>query len=139
MYRYQIETQVSATPAQLFAAKLNIADWPRWDQGLEATGIDVPVQEGAAFWLRPQGGPTVRMLIETLIAPHCFSDVAVLMGARLRTRSEFIANAQGTLVRETLECWGPLAWLWNRLLVRKLAAGAADEIRTFAGYVVAQS
>ncbi|KAF0812960.1 hypothetical protein IGB42_02355 [Andreprevotia sp. IGB-42] len=132
MYRYHIETRVAATPAQLFAAKLRITDWPLWDAGLEATGIDGPVQEGAAFWLRPKGGPTVAMQIETLIAPHCFSDIARLTGATLRTRSEFVANAQGTLVRESLEAWGPLAWLWNRLLVRKLAAGASEEIRQFA-------
>ncbi|WP_035056097.1 SRPBCC family protein [Andreprevotia chitinilytica] len=139
MYRHQVETTVAVASAQLFAAKSRIADWPQWDAELEAIGIDVPLQAGAAFWLKPRGGPKVAMRIEALVAPHTFVDIARLPLAQFRTRSEFLPADSGTLVRETFEVFGPLAWLWNRLLVRKMAAGAVEEIHQFAAFVARQS
>jgi uncharacterized protein YndB with AHSA1/START domain len=132
MRRYVHETVVSTPPEALFRAITDITHWPSWDPELESTEHDGALAPGTRFFLTPRGGPRVRMSIEEAEGPSRFSDLSHLPLATLRTVHEFLpAPEGGTRVRLTLEVSGLLGFLWDRLVVRKQAAGAEAQTRAF--------
>ncbi len=135
-YRHLHETHVVATPAQLFAAITDLRRWPEWDPELVSNEHDgTPLAVGSRFTLRPKGGPKVAMQVAALDEPRRFADVALLPLARIRTIHEFEPEqAGGTRVRVIIETTGPLAFLWERLVARKLAKDAAPHTQAFAEF-----
>jgi hypothetical protein len=124
MKRYVDETLVDASAEQLYRALIDVARWPEWDDELERVSIAGEAAAGAAFVLRPRGGPNVRMKIVSADRPRCFVDCALLPLARIQTTHELRPQGGGTLVRSVIEISGPLGFLWDRLVARKLADGA---------------
>lgn len=140
MRRYVHETVVSTPPEALFRAITDLARWPSWDPELESIEHDGALTPGAPFFLTPRGGPRVRMSVEEAQAPSRFSDLSHLPLATLRTVHEFLPTPEGrTRVRLTLELFGPLGFLWDRIFVRKQAAGAEAQTRAFVRHVEALS
>jgi hypothetical protein len=78
------------------------------------------------------------MRVEVADAPRRFADVALLPLARMRTMHEFIPSGAATTVRVTIEVSGPLAFLWDRIVARKQAAGAEAQTRRFVAFAEAQ-
>jgi len=133
--RYVYETVVDVPPEQLFAAIIDIPRWPEWDAELISTEQGAGLlQTGSRFALKPKGGPRVAMTVEAIEAPRLFADVARLPLARMRTRHDFERLSHGTRIRITIETTGFLAFLWDRLVARKQAAGAAEQTRRFADF-----
>jgi len=139
MRRYTYETDTAVPAEKLFRAKTDIRRWPEWDDDLESISFDESLAAGARFALRPKGGPTVPMLIETLEAPRRFVDLAFLPLAKMRTASEFAPTAGGTHVRVSIEIFGPLALLWDLLVARKLAADCAQQTKRFIAFAEQRS
>jgi hypothetical protein len=124
MKRYIDETRVDAGAEQIYRALCDVARWPEWDDELEHVTIAGAAVAGADFVLRPKGGPNVRMKIVSADPPRRFIDCALLPLARIQTTHELLPQSGGTLVRSVVEVSGPLGFLWDRLVARKLAAGA---------------
>jgi uncharacterized protein YndB with AHSA1/START domain len=133
--RYVHEAVVDLPPERLFAAITDVRRWPEWDAELASTEQDgTPLRPGSRFTLKPKGGPRVAMTVDAIEAPTLFVDVAHLPLARMRTAHNFERLPNGTRVRVTIETTGPLAFLWDRLVARKQAAGAAEQTRRFAEF-----
>ena len=131
MRRYSYETNTAVSADRLFRAKADILHWPEWDDELEATAFDAPLATGSPFVLKPKGGPKVSMRIEEVDAPRRFVDMALLPLAKMRTSTEFLPSANGTRIRIVIEVFGPLAFLWDRIVARKLAADCEQQTRAF--------
>ena len=137
MRHYSYETVVETPPHKLYRAITDITKWPVWDPELEATAHDDSLARGAAFTLSPRGGPRVKLTVEEARAAAVFADVAHLPLAKMRTRHEFAPTQQGTRVRVSIEVWGPLGFLWDRLVARKQAAGLGEQTKAFVQYAEA--
>lgn len=133
------ETRTELPPAALYRAISDVAAWPLWDSELEFVTIDGPAVEGARFMPRPKGGPDVKLVVTRAQAPECFEDVALLFLGRMRTRHRYTADGAGTRIRIEIETAGPLGWLWDRLVARGQAAGAAASTQAFIAYVRARA
>lgn len=131
MRRYSYETNTAVSADRLFRAKTDILHWSEWDSELEATALDAPLAAGSPFMLKPKGGPKVSMRIEEVDAPRRFVDMALLPLAKMRTSTEFLPSADGTRIRIVIEVFGPLAFLWDRIVARKLAADCEQQTRAF--------
>jgi|307.fasta_scaffold256290_2 hypothetical protein len=133
MRRYSYETETPVSAEKLFRTKTDIAHWPDWDSELEATRLDAPLRAGSPFMLKPKGGPKVAMRIEAVEAPRRFVDLAFLPFAKMRTSTELLpgATAASTRIRVVIEVFGPLAFLWDRVVARKLAADCEQQTRAF--------
>ena len=138
MRRHVYQTRCSTDPERLYRALADIRRWPDWDGDLEWTRIDGPVATGARFSLKPRGGPKVAMRIEAAQAPHRFVDVASLPLARMRTVHEFAAGERETLVTIVIEVFGPLAFLWDRLVARKQTAGTPGQTQRLIAFAEAR-
>jgi hypothetical protein len=119
MRRYSYETDTTVSAEKLFRAKTDIARWPDWDSELETTSFDAPLRAGSPFMLKPKGGPKVAMRIEEVEEPRRFGS--------------------GTRIRVVIEVFGPLAFLWDRIVARKLAADCEHQTKVFAAAAEARS
>lgn len=131
MKRYSYTTTTALRPEQLYRAVADINRWPQWDSELEAASHDGRLEAGSPFMLKPKGGPKVSMTIERAEEPSCFVDISHLPLAKMRTSHRFTAEPGGTRVDIGIEIWGPLAFLWDWIVARKMAAGTAEQTRAF--------
>ena len=140
MKSYTYTTTTDVTADKLYHAITDINRWPEWDSEIEATTHDGKLAPGSPFTLKPKGDPKVAMEVVEATAPTIFVDLAHLPLAKVRTSHRFIPQADGsTRIEIKIEVFGPLRFLWDRILVRKLAAGAVDQTRAFTTYVARTS
>jgi hypothetical protein len=135
-YRYQTTTSVRAS--KLYDAITDIAGWKDWDPDIEGAEHDGALAPGSRFRLKPKGGPEVAMEIVEASAPTRFVDVARLPLARMRTGHDFRETGDGTVVTVTIEVGGPLGFLWDRIVARAQAEGAAEQTRRFIAFAAAR-
>ncbi len=129
MPRLQFETVLRCTPEQLWdfhssAAALRVLTPP--SKQVEVIGEDLAVRDGAIHKIRVRqfGLPLVWVArIEQVQPPHQFVDVAVKSPFKSWThRHEFLAHAEGALLRDTIDFempLGPLGSLVYALIVRR--------------------
>jgi hypothetical protein len=134
MRRYVHEAVVRTPPETLFHAITDIASWPMWDPEIASTEPAGAIEPGARFSLTPKGGPRVAMSIEAAERPRRFVDVSHLPLAKMRTSHEFVEADGATRIRVTIEVFGPLGFLWDRIVARKQAAGAPVQTEAFVRY-----
>jgi hypothetical protein len=131
MRRHVYEVVVLTTPEVLWSAIADVRRWPDWDAELENTRVTGTIVPGSRFTLKPRGGPVVKMSVEAMEASRRFVDVAHLPLAKMRVSHEFERQPAGTRIRITIEVRGVLAFLWDRLVARKLAEGSAVQMQAF--------
>ncbi len=136
MKRYTCKTHVTASPDALYAALSDLRRWPEWDADIADIEHDgSEPRTGTRFVLKPSGGPKTTLVVEAAERPHRFTDLSLLPLGRMRTTHEFIGEANGrTEVRVTIETFGLLGWLWDRLIARKQAAGAETQAQSLAAF-----
>jgi hypothetical protein len=131
-YTYSTTTEVPA--GKLYDAIADISRWPEWDGDIESTMHDGATAPGSPFVLKPRGGPKVAMEIVEATAPTHFVDLARLPLGRMRTSHVLTPEAGGTRIDVKIDVWGPLGFVWDRVVARKQAAGAEGQTRAFLAY-----
>jgi hypothetical protein len=122
-----ITTDVSA--AAFFERWADMATWPEWNLDTDWVRLDGPFRTGATGVLKPKGGPKTRFVVESLVPGREFVDVSLLAGARLTFHHVIDTAPDGrntVSVRVTLD--GPLAFFWNLMLGKDIAAGLAGDL-----------
>jgi hypothetical protein len=117
-------------PGQAFFERwADMATWPTWNTDTAWVRLDGPFQTGATGVLKPKGGPATRFVITSLVPGEEFTDVSLLIGARLTFQHRVAVAPDGRTtisVRVTIE--GPLAFLWNAVLGKGIAASLSDDL-----------
>ena len=133
MWKAEYVMTTDVTPAALYRAITDINNWSEWDTGLEYTRLDGDVKPGAAFLLKPWGGPKVRLTLDE-VRPHVLVDTAHLLGAKMRTRHEYTAARGETTVRFGIEVSGPLGFFWRKVVGENQIKDAPAQFAAFVGY-----
>lgn len=136
-YTYTTTTELAAD--RLYRAITEITRWPEWDNEIETISHDGRLAPGTLFMLKPKGGPKVTIEIVEATAPTRFDDVTYLPLARMGTSHRFTPLAQGTRIDIVIWVRGILGFFWDLILVRKQAAGTADQVRAFLDHVARAS
>ncbi|MFE0463390.1 SRPBCC family protein [Kitasatospora sp. NPDC058965] len=111
----------TAAPAAFFARWADMATWPEWNADTEWVRLDGPFVPGATGVLKPKGGPKTKFVVQVLTDRE-FTDVSLLLGARLTFRHQVSVDAAGrTEVRVEVTLAGPAARLWNLILGKGIA------------------
>jgi hypothetical protein len=135
MRRYSYSTTTDLPAEQLFAAIAAVERWPEWDNELEWTRLSSgAVHVGARFALKPKGGPKVAMEVTDMLQPTRFGDLARLPLASMATDHCFEPSGNGTRITVNIAVSGPLAFLWDRVVARKQAAGAEAQTAAFLAF-----
>jgi len=128
---YQMRTDVA--PARLYRAITDVNNWNKWDSGLEYTRLEGDVTPGAWFVLKPKGGPRVQMSIDD-VRPHVLVDTAHLLGAKMRTTHEYVAEGGQSTVHFRVEVSGPLGFFWRKVVGEKQIKEAPSQLAAFVAY-----
>ncbi len=141
MTRHIQSTIVEASPEALYRALSDLQSWPSWDNEIERIDHDGSVpRDGTRFALKPKGGPKTTLCVETAEAPSLFVDVSLLPLGRMRTRHDFIRiDETHTEVRLVIETFGPLGFLWDRVIARKQARNAEHQAHALATFARSQT
>src|SRR5689334_19261273 len=98
------------TPRAFFARWADMATWPQWNTDTEWVRLDGPFRTGATGRLKPKGGPATRFVVTSLVEGREFTDVSLLLGARLTFQHLVGVDAAGrTTVTVEVTLAGPLA------------------------------
>ncbi|WP_037604286.1 SRPBCC family protein [Streptacidiphilus rugosus] len=125
-------TVSSAAPAAFFARWADMATWPEWNADTEWVRLDGPFAVGGTGVLKPKGGPKTKFVISAL-SDRVFTDVSLLMGARLTFHHEVEARTDGgSEVAVTVTLGGPLARLWNVILGKCIAQSLQRDLDALA-------
>ena len=121
----------AASPSAIFDRWADVDTWPQWNADTEWVRLDGPFTQGGTGVLKPKGGPKVKFVIEKLTETE-FVDVSRLVGARLTFSHVVTPTSNGCGVDVAITMSGPLAWLWNRILGKGLAASVQPDLEALA-------
>ncbi|GIG61925.1 hypothetical protein Lfu02_62970 [Longispora fulva] len=116
-----------AAPSAFFARWADMATWPEWNTDTDWVRLDGPFVPGATGVLKPKGGPKVKFVVTTLTDRE-FTDVSLLLGARLTFRHLVETSDGTTRVTVAVTLTGPLARLWNLVLGKDIKAGIQADL-----------
>ena len=126
----------AAAPADFFARWADMSTWPEWNADTEWVRLDGPFVKGATGVLKPKGGPKTKFFVAELTDTE-FTDVSKLVGARLTFRHVVSTGSAGTAVTVTVSLGGPLAFLWNLILGKGIAATLQRDLDALAAAALA--
>lgn len=116
-------------PAQAFFERwADMATWPQWNTDTEWVRLDGPFRTGATGRLKPKGGPVTRFVVTSLVPGREFTDVSLLIGARLTFQHLVTAEPGRTTVSVHVTLDGPLAFFWAFALGRDIAKGLDGDL-----------
>ena len=121
----------AAAPAAFFARWADMATWPEWNSDMEWARLDGPFAAGSTGVLKPKGGPKTKFVIAE-VSDREFTDVSLLLGARLTFRHLVSTDAEGTHVSVEVSMSGPMAFLWNKILGKGLKASLQKDLELLA-------
>jgi hypothetical protein len=109
-----------------------MATWPEWNADTEWVRLDGAFAVGGTGVLKPEGGPRTKFVISAL-TDRVFTDVSLLMGARLTFHHEVDARPDGgSEVAVNVTLGGPLARLWNVILGKGIAQSLQRDLDALA-------
>jgi uncharacterized membrane protein len=125
-YSHSIRTDLSTQ--RLWAVFSDLENWPTWDTELERTQwVD---RERKIFSLKPKGGGAVKIRVSAFEEGKLWTDRASFPLAVLEGEHQFVALPDGgTELRTSMTIKGPLAFLWDRLVVKGIAAGVPAQTK----------
>ena len=116
-------------PQAFFDRWADMTTWPQWNTDTEWVRLDGPFRTGATGKLKPKGGPVTRFIVTSLVPGREFTDVSLLLGARLTFQHLVAVDAGGlTTVTVRVTLAGPLAFFWNAVLGKDIATGLSDDL-----------
>jgi hypothetical protein len=126
MKTYTCTVQTDVPAERLWAVFSDLEHWNLWDKGLEGTRwVD---RDRRIFQLTPQGGKPVTIRVSQYEEGRLWTDRTAFPLAVLEGEHRFIPLPNGgTEARTTMRLKGPLAFLWDRLVVRGIAAGMDEQ------------
>ncbi len=133
MWQGQYETTTDVPAEKLFRVIADINCWNKWDDGVESTKLEGIARAGAAFMLKPKGGPNVHLTIDE-IRPYCLVDTAHLFFAKMRTSHEYTQKDGRTTIHFQVEVWGVLGFFWRKVVAENQIKEAAAQTQALIEY-----
>ena len=103
----------------LWDEQTDVNNWPAMGDDLEWTRLEGPAGTGKEFFLKPKGGPKVRLTIEQCSRPSVFADKSHLPLCKMVFTHTFSKTPQGVRIDLDLRMHGPLTFLWKKVIGQK--------------------
>ena len=133
MWQANFHTTTDVPAENLYRAITDFNAWNKWDDGIEHTQLLGDAKTGGAFMLKPKGGPVVKITIEKMW-PFEVIDVAHLPLAKMRTVHKYERIGDITHVRMAVQIWGPLGFLWRKIIGENQIKDAPAQTKAFIEY-----
>lgn len=133
MWQANFTTTTDVPAENLYRAITDFNTWNQWDEGIEYTQLQGAAKAGSQFVLKPKGGPAVKITIEKMW-PYEVVDVAHLPLAKMRTIHKYERIGDTTHINMQLQIWGPLGFIWRKLIGENQIKEAAEQTRALVEY-----
>lgn len=135
---FQLETD--AGPHALWSIWTDFIGWPDWDPHCELARLDGPLQVGTTGYYKPKGSPGSKLRVAEVEPGRRFlNDVKLPLATMHADHEVRLQDGGGAIVTNRVDISGPLAFLWKRIIGRKLEAehrGMLEGLVTKAGGLV---
>lgn len=135
MWKHEFTEYTSIHPDELWKPLSDVANWGRIDQQIESIEIDGTPIEGKVFFLKPKGGPRLKLRIESLVPPNQYADVCILPLARMKTTHSLVRVQDQTKITVCIEITGPLTFVWKHVVGRQHANGLVEQTKRLIEFV----
>jgi hypothetical protein len=132
MWSAEASAVTPAGPESVWALYEQVSGWKEWDHEVESSRLDGPFQVGSAGVLKPRGGPASKFRLTGVTPGRGFSDVTRLPLATLAFEHTLTPESSGTRIHHRVTIRGPLAFLFSRVIGRKIAAGLPSAVAALA-------
>ena len=111
------------TPHQIWQIWTDINNWHTWDSDIEWAKLTEPFRDGSRFYLKPKGGPRVRIVLMDVKHEESFTDLAKFPFAKMYSIHKLTKIGTTLKVLHTVRVEGLLSSLWWHLVGKNVAAG----------------
>lgn len=119
----------------IWQAWSDVNNWPKWDGELEYCDLQGEFVQGEQFILKPAGGPKVKITLSEVCRNEKFTDYCKFFGATMYDAHELRDEPEGLRITNTITVTGPLAFLWARLVVKKVAESVPVQTDSLVSFV----
>src|SRR5216117_3176265 len=102
MWTFEYEHPTTAAAEAVWALWSDVAQWPAWDDDLDAVSLDGDFSAGTSGTLKPKGMDPLAFTITRAEPDRGYSDETPLPGAVLRFEHELLPAERGLLIRQRL-------------------------------------
>lgn len=117
-----------ATKEQMWKLFANVNEWHTWDEGIEYAKMDGEFEKGNHFFLKPKGGPKVKIELVETVKNKKFVDLTRFPLAKMWGDHVFEETPEGLKVTTTMKVQGPLGFLWRRIVAQGIVDGLPTEM-----------
>jgi len=105
----------------------NVNQWHQWDTDIDFARLEQPFEQGSQFWLKPKGGPQVKIRLIKVEPGVAFTDLTKFPLAKMYGIHEMKETKAGLEITHTVRIEGPLSFLWKKIVAEKVAAGLEEQ------------
>jgi hypothetical protein len=129
MWTSKSNITIKSRPETVWKIWRDVSTWSRWDKGIESSRLLGDFVPGQKLEIKPRKGPkTVAKLLEVR-ENSAFTDASKFPLATIEFAHTISPDPSGLLVTHTIRIYGPLAFLWSKLVGRKIAADLPESLR----------
>ncbi|MBV8604301.1 MAG: SRPBCC family protein [Pelomonas sp.] len=78
MWSHRTRIEIEATPADIWKAFADVANWPRWNAGIAAIELHGPFATGSTFTMQPPGEPGFTSTLIDVAEERGFTDETIV-------------------------------------------------------------
>lgn len=120
---------VNASKETVFAHYADVANWPVWDKEVKAVSLD-GFCEGSKGSLQPRSGPRAMITISEVTPNTSFTVISELPFCQMQFGHELTSLGDTTKATHSVDFSGPLAFLFRRLIGRKIEKTLPTTLRS---------
>jgi hypothetical protein len=118
------------TKEQMWKLFADVNNWHTWDEGIEFAELKGKFEKGNHFYLKPKGGPKVKVELLETVANQSFLDVTKFPLAKMYDNHTFEETPNGLKITNTISVKGILSFVWIKLVAQNIVnALPGDMIR----------
>lgn len=114
----------------------DVNNWTKWHSDLVYTKMESDFKVRNHFYLRPKGGPKLKVVLTEVEVGHKFTDCTNFIGAKMYV-THIIEELEDKSLRLTnrVVVKGLLKWLWVYLVAKKVAGSLEEEMDSSVEYM----
>lgn len=109
------------TKEEIWQVWADVNNWPQWDSELVSCDMTADFISGTQFNLKPEGGPTVIIVLSDVVPNEQFSNYCKFLGATMHDNHVLTEEPEGIRISHTLKMTGPLSFIWTHLVAKNVA------------------
>lgn len=113
--------------SQIWQVWTDINNWHTWDLDIEWAKIEGPFQNGSHFYLKPKGGPKIKIALVDIVKERTFTDLAKFLGAKMYSIHNLSDLGSKVELTHSVRMEGLLSFLWWHIVGKKVAEGMQQQ------------